>query len=70
MSGCDLDILRENAKLFANSGDPDQTPHFAESDLDLSCLPVTLLGISRLKWVKSVLILFLFLNENMFWVLE
>ena len=32
------------AKLFANSGDPDQMPHFAASDLGLHCLPITLLG--------------------------
>ena len=31
--------------LFANSGDPDQTPR---SDLGLHCLPNTLLGVSRL----------------------
>ena len=37
------------AKLFANSGDPDQMPHFAASDLDLHCLPITLLGVSRLQ---------------------
>ena len=30
------------AKLFANSGDPDQMPHFVASDLGLHCLPVTL----------------------------
>ena len=40
------------AKLFANSGDPDQMPHSAASDLGLHCLPVTLLRVSRLKWVK------------------
>ena len=40
------------AKLFANSGDPDQTPHSAASDLGLHCLPVTLLGASRLPWVN------------------
>ena len=28
------------AKLFANSGDPDQTPHSAASDLGLHCLPI------------------------------
>ena len=27
--------------LFANSGDPDQTPRSAESDLGLHCLQVT-----------------------------
>ena len=41
------------AKLFANSGDPDQMPHSAASDLGLHCLPFTLLGVSRLQWVKS-----------------
>ena len=40
-------------QLFANSGDPDQTPHIAASDLGLHCLPNTLLGISRLQWVKK-----------------
>ena len=38
--------------LFANSGDPDQMPHSAASDLNLLCLPFTLLGVSRLQWVK------------------
>ena len=32
--------------LFANSGDPDETPHSEASDLGLHCLPVTLLGVS------------------------
>ena len=31
-------------ELFANSGDLDQTPHFAASDLGLHCLPITLQG--------------------------
>ena len=35
-------------ELFANSGDPDQMPHSAASDLGLHCLPITLLGVSRL----------------------
>ena len=39
--------------LFANSGDPDQTPRFAVSDLGLHCLPDILLGVSRLKWVNN-----------------
>ena len=39
-------------ELFANSGDPDQTRHSVASDLDLHCLPSTLLGVSRL-WVKQ-----------------
>ena len=37
------------AKLFDKSGDPDQTPRSAASDLGLHCLPITLLGVSRLK---------------------
>ena len=32
------------AKLFANSGDPDQMPHPVASDLGLQCLPITLLN--------------------------
>ena len=40
------------AKLFANSGDSDQTPHSVVPDLGLQCLPITILGISRLKWFK------------------
>ena len=40
-------------KLFANSGDPDQTPRSAASDLGLHYLPITLLGVSSLQWVKS-----------------
>ena len=40
------------AKLFANSEDPDQMLHSAGSDLGLHCLPMTLLGVSRLQWVK------------------
>ena len=32
------------AKLFTNSGDPDQTPHNAASDLGLHCLQITILG--------------------------
>ena len=43
------------AKLFANSGDPDQTLHSAVSDLGLHCLPVTLLRVSRLQWVKKTI---------------
>ena len=39
---CDLNIPRENVKIFENSGDP-----------YLHCLPITLFGISRIKWVKK-----------------
>ena len=39
-------------EVFANSGDPDQTPHSTASDLGLHCLPVTILRVSRLQWAK------------------
>ena len=44
---------RKMAKLFANSGDPDQMPHSAASDLGLHCLPITSLGVSQLQWVNE-----------------
>ena len=44
---------RKMVKLFANSGDPDQTPLSAASDLGLHCLPITLLRVSRLQWAKE-----------------
>ena len=40
-------------KLFANSGDPDQTPHSVASDLGLHYLPVIHLGVSSLQWIKQ-----------------
>ena len=40
-------------KLFANNGDPDQMPHCAVSDMGLHFLPFTLIGVSRLQWVKD-----------------
>ena len=48
-------FLEKLAKLFANSGDPDQMLHYAASDLDLYCLPITLLCLSRLQWLKTSL---------------
>ena len=42
----------EKNELFANSGDPDQMQHSAASELGPHCLPVTLLGISRLKSIR------------------
>ena len=44
--------MRKMAKLFAISGDPDQMPRSAASDLGLHCLSITLLGVSRPQWVK------------------
>ena len=40
-------------KLFANNGIPNQMLCSATSDLGLQSLPVTLFGVSRLKWVDS-----------------
>ena len=39
-------------EVFANSGDPDQTPLSVVSDLGLQCLPVTHLVVSGLQWVN------------------
>ena len=41
------------AKQLANNGDPDQTPHAASSDLSMHFFSVTLLGVSRIKWVDK-----------------
>ena len=41
----------ESPVFNANSVDPDQTPRSAASDLGLHCLPVSLLGDARYKWV-------------------
>ena len=50
------------AKLFANSGDPDQTPHVGTFGLGLYRLPITYLNVSRLKgravWGGSLLSMF------------
>ena len=46
--------LRKIDELFANSEDPDQMPHSDASDLGLHCLPITLLGVSRLQWIKCI----------------
>ena len=42
------------AKLFANSGNPDQMLYSAASDLGLHCLPVTHFGVFNLKWVYNL----------------
>ena len=42
------------AKVIANSGDPDQTPRSAASDLGLHCLLITLLRDYRLQRVNSI----------------
>ena len=38
---------RKMAELFANTGDPNRTLHFA-----LHCLTINLFGVSRLRWLK------------------
>ena len=40
------------SELNAISVDFDQTLHYAASDLGLHCLPMSLLWVARLKWVK------------------
>ena len=39
-------------ELFANSGDPDQTPRAAASDMGLHSLPIIRLEVSSLQWFK------------------
>ena len=39
------------AEVFEDSEDPDQTSRSVASDMGLHCLPITLLGVSRLQWV-------------------
>ena len=39
--------------FIANSGDPEQTPPFAASDLGLHCLPISQKKDARLILVKS-----------------
>ena len=54
MLGCDFNYSeRKMVEIFVNSGDPVQMLHSAMSDLDLHCLPIILLGVSRLQWVKG-----------------
>ena len=40
-------------ELLAKSGDPDQTPHSAASDLGLHYLPVTRLGSTVFNGLKA-----------------
>ena len=41
-----LFFFDEKSQL-ANNDDPDQTPHYVASDLDVHCLPIILLWVSR-----------------------
>ena len=47
-----MSCLVETSKLNANSVDPDKMPRPAASNLDLHCLPVSLLWDTRLIWIK------------------
>ena len=38
--------------LLANSGNPDQTPRYVASDLDLHCLPLSHKKDARLIWAN------------------
>ena len=62
--------LRKMVKLFANSEDPDQMLHSKAPDLGLHYLLITLLGVSRLQWVKitdKLAAFSLFILNNIFW---
>ena len=50
MSDCDSDISREKWLNYLQTVEPDQTPCSVMSDLGLLCLPIALLGVSRLQW--------------------
>ena len=43
--------------MQANSGDPDQTPHYVASDLGLRYLPMSHIKDARHIWVKNAIIL-------------
>ena len=45
-------ILKDNSVSNLNSGEPDQTPCFATSDLVLHCLSMSYKKDARLIWVK------------------
>ena len=52
MSGYVLGIPREKCLNYLQTVTTDQMPYSAASDLGLHCLPISLLGVSLLKWVK------------------
>ena len=47
-------MFYRKACINANSGDPDQMPHLAASELGLHCLQNIFLEVSRLKWVSLI----------------
>ena len=46
--------LIEIPVINVNSVDTDQMPYPASFDLGMHCLPITCLGVSRLKWIKDL----------------
>ena len=58
IAGCLLDFINMHfiqiPLVNANSVDPNQMPCSVASILVLHCLPVTLLWVSRLQWVKHL----------------
>ena len=46
-------FIFEKKLLYANSEEPDQTPHFATSDLVLDCLPMFHKEDASLIWLKE-----------------
>ena len=58
---------RKLVELFSNSGDPDQTPRSAASDLGLHCLLVTRLGVSSLQWLNDSFIQHMIVLHIYFW---
>ena len=49
-------------ELFANSGYPDQTSRSAACDLGLHCLPINLLGVSRLQCAINAILISMFIR--------
>ena len=49
-----LSFIIEIPVFNANSVEPDQTPHSVVSDLGLHCLPMSLFGDARHKWVYNI----------------
>ena len=48
-----LQCFTEIPLINANSADLDQIPHFAASYFGQHYMPLTLVGVFRLKWVRS-----------------
>ena len=57
---CDFySIFDRKPCLIANNVDPDQTPHNVETDLDLHCLPMTLLRFRCMNGLRTSATLYL-----------